>query len=194
MVLEAISSVLPDTTYVTELRIEGEPAVIVRPPVGSPPAPERTLSANPLWEVPLASLSSTRERPIFSPSRRPPPPVVVALPVAKDPPPAPKPQQVERPQLLLVGTIAGGGQSIGIFVDQTTDAALRLKLGEDYQGWKLQSVRGREVTLQRDQQTTILSLPQPGTTELPARLRTRTEAAAMPGATEPVPRQRGLPR
>ena len=176
----------PSVSSVWERPASGEPAVIVRPPEAPPPAPERTISANPLWEIPLTSLSGTRERPIFSPSRRPPPPAVVAIPVAKDPPP-PMPPRVERPQLSLVGTIAGDGQSFGIFVDQTTAAALRLKLGEDYQGWRLQAVQGREVTLERDQRTTILSLPQPGTTttEL-GRSRLRTETAATPGAVEPV--------
>jgi general secretion pathway protein N len=82
--------------------------------------------------------------------------------VAKAPPPPPKPR-AERPQLSLVGTIAGGDESFGIFIDQTTKAALRLKIGDDYQGWRLRSVQGREVTLERDQQTAILSLPQPGT-------------------------------
>jgi general secretion pathway protein N len=137
--------------------------VVVKPPEPPPAAPERTPSANPLWAIPLANLSNTRERPIFSSSRRPPPPAVVSLPVAKAPPPPPKPARVERPQLSLVGTIISGDESFGIFVDQTTKAALRLKIGEDFQGWKLRSVQGREVTLERDQQTTILSLPQPGT-------------------------------
>ena len=33
---------------------------------------------NPLWSIPLSALSATRERPIFSASRRPPQPAVVA--------------------------------------------------------------------------------------------------------------------
>ena len=45
-------------------------------------------SANPLWTIPLSSLTATRERPLFSPSRRPPQSVVVA----KAPPPPPPPQ------------------------------------------------------------------------------------------------------
>jgi general secretion pathway protein N len=139
--------------------------VVVQPPRPPEPpstAPERTPSANPLWPIPLATLSNTRERPIFSSSRRPPPAAVASAPVAKAPPPPPKPR-AERPQLSLVGTIAGGDESFGIFIDQTTKAALRLKIGDDYQGWRLRSVQGREVTLERDQQTAILSLPQPGT-------------------------------
>ncbi len=133
-----------------------------QPPEPPPTAPERTPSANPLWAIPLATLSNARERPIFSSSRRPPPAAVASVPVPKAPPPPPKPPRAERPQLSLVGTIAGD-ESFGIFIDQTTKAALRLKIGDDYQGWRLRSVQGREVTLERDQQTAILSLPQPGT-------------------------------
>jgi len=126
-----------------------------------PVEPERVRSANPLWAIPLATLATTRDRPIFSPSRRPPPPAVAPVPVAVAPPPRPKPVKVERPQLALVGTIAGAEQSFGIFVDETTKTALRLRIGEDYQGWRLRAVAPREVTLERDEQTTVLSLPQP---------------------------------
>ena len=139
-----------------------EPIVIVRTPETQPPPPPRALSPNPLWEIPLSKLSITRERPIFSPSRRP-PPVVAAAPPALPAPSAPKVPRVERPQLSLVGTVSGDNESFGIFVDQTTKAALRLKVGEDYRGWKLRAVLGREVTLEYERQTAILTLPQPGT-------------------------------
>jgi len=138
------------------------PVVTVRPPRAPPSPPERALSANPLWEIPLASLSNTRERPIFSPSRRPPPPAVAAAPPAREPPPPPRPPGVEPPQLSLVGTVGGADESFGIFVDPNTKAAVRLKVGEDYQGWKLRSVQGREVTLEHGKHTATLSLPQPG--------------------------------
>src|SRR6202021_2706944 len=36
--------------------------------------------ANPLWSVPLSALTATRERPLFSSSRRLPAPVMVAAP------------------------------------------------------------------------------------------------------------------
>jgi hypothetical protein len=126
-----------------------------------PAEPEHARSANPLWAIPLATLTTTRDRPIFSPSRRPPPPAVAPAPVAVAPPPRPKPVKVERPQLALVGTIAGTEQSFGIFVDQTTKAALRLKIGEEYQGWRLRDVAPREVTLVHDEETAVLSLPPP---------------------------------
>ena len=47
---------------------------------------ERAPSGNPLWAVPLSLLSVTRDRPIFSPSRRPPPAAVAAAAVVEPPP------------------------------------------------------------------------------------------------------------
>jgi hypothetical protein len=137
------------------------PAQVVTAPAASAPAPGRAQSANPLWAIPLSALSGTRERPIFSSSRRPPPPAVA--PAA---PPkliaAPKPREPERPPLSLVGTVANGEDGFGIFLDQSTKAALRLKVGENYQGWQLLSIQGREVVLVKDQQGVVLALPQPG--------------------------------
>lgn len=123
-----------------------------------PPAKERVPSANPLWAIPLSQLPITRDRPIFSVSRRPPAPPAAAKPIAAK---APPPKVPERPQLSLVGTIASGEEGFGIFLDQATKTALRLKIGEDHHGWKLQSIRGREVTLEKDQQTSVLTLPAP---------------------------------
>jgi hypothetical protein len=137
------------------------PVQAVTAPAAPVPAPERALSANPLWAIPLTALSGTRDRPIFSSSRRPPAPAVAPAAVPKVAA-VPKPREPERPQLSLVGTIASGDEGFGIFLDQTTRAALRLKVGEDYQGWKLRSVQGREATLEKDQQAVTLALPQPG--------------------------------
>ena len=176
----------PTVSSVWDQPTTPSPVVIVAPQQPQPARPERTPSANPLWEIPLASLSNTRERPIFSPSRRPPPPAVAATPPAREPPPRPR---VERPELALVGTIGGDDESFGIFVDQNTKAALRLRIGEDYQGWKLRSVQGRQVILERDKQTAILSLPQPGTVS--GSLRPKPESAAMPRAAESTPHRDG---
>jgi hypothetical protein len=136
-----------------------EPVTTVR--VVAPVAPPaRALSANPLWAIPLTQLSGTRDRPIFSPSRRPAPVVADTEPVVVKPPPRKK--EIQPPPLSLVGTIASDDESFGIFIDQSTKAALRLRVGEDYQGWKLLGIRGREVTMQKDQQAAVLTLPQPG--------------------------------
>jgi hypothetical protein len=139
------------TTSVVEVTI---------PPAAPTPAAERALSANPLWAMPVKQFSVTRERPIFLPSRRPPaPPSTVTVAKVIVPP---KPKEPEQPQLSLVGTIVSDEDKFGIFVDQATKAVLRLRIGEDFQGWKLQSVKGREVALQKNQQSFVVSLPQPG--------------------------------
>ena len=120
-------------------------------------------AGNPLWALPLKQLSITRERPIFSPSRRPPPaatPSYVA-PVAVRAPP-PKPKEPEKPSITLLGTILGTSESIGIFLNPTTRDIVRLRLGEDHEGWALRSVKTREVTLVKDRERVVLELPPPG--------------------------------
>jgi len=177
----------PPISSVWEQPATPEPVIVVATPEPQPPAPQRTLSPNPLWEIPLLKLSTTRERPIFSPSRRPPPVVIATPPTPPAPPPPPKLPRVERPQLSLVGTVSGDDERFGIFVDQTTKAALRLRIGEDYQGWKLRAVQGREVTLEYEQQSAILTLPQPGTTSGQPFLRPLVDSAS---AQSEVPSRR----
>lgn len=162
----AITTDALDAGIAEETRLGGplpssssEPVTSVRV-VAPPPTPERSLSANPLWAIPLMRLSGTRDRPIFSPSRRP-PPVVASEPAPAPPPPPPRKKEILPPPLSLVGTIASEEESFGIFLDPSTKQALRLKIGEDYQGWKLRAVRGREVTMEKDQHAAVLSLPAP---------------------------------
>ena len=115
-----------------------------------PPLPQ---AGNPLWAVPLSSLTVTRERPIFSASRRPPAP-----PVAARPAPPPRPSEPQRPQLALVGTVAGA-DGIAVFIDQSNQSVVRLRTGEGHDGWVLRTVGPREVTLQNDRDTAVLALP-----------------------------------
>ena len=124
-------------------------------------------TGNPLWGVPLSALTATRERPLFTPSRRAPAPAV-AGPVAAAPalPPPPPPAEPDRPQLVLVGAIANGSEGIAVFLDQATNNVIRLRTGQDHSGWVLRSVKGREATLQKDQQTTDADVAVPG--EAPA--------------------------
>jgi hypothetical protein len=116
---------------------------------------------NPLWAIPLTTLTVTRGRPIFSHSRRPPPPAIVAAPYV--PPPAATPAEPDRPQLTLIGTVTGDTEAFGIFLDQTANKIIRLKLGDLHGGWILRQVRGREVMLQKRDEIIFLALPPPGT-------------------------------
>src|SRR5437879_2208991 len=82
-----------------------------------PPEP----SGNPLWAVPLSSLSATREHPLFSASRRPPPPVIVG-PTRPAPLPVVRRPEPERPPLTLVGTITSDRDGIAVFVENSSKA------------------------------------------------------------------------
>ena len=115
-------------------------------------------SANPLWAIPLGSLTATRQRPIFLPSRRVPAPAVAAAPVepAK---PAFVPIEPERPQLSLVGVVTGITDGFAVFLNVTTHDIIRLKLGEGHDGWVLRSVKGREAVLEKNHQTAVIGLP-----------------------------------
>src|SRR5262245_42616607 len=84
-------------------------------PDQSASTPDHVPSGNPLWAIPLKNLSATRERPIFSASRRPPPPAVKVAPYVPPSPPA-KPAEPDTPRLSLLGTISSGEEGIGIFL------------------------------------------------------------------------------
>jgi general secretion pathway protein N len=168
-----------------------EPAVTVVEvtiPPSAPPAPaapaERALSANPLWAMPLKQFSVTRERPIFLPSRRP-PAAVSAVTVSKAVVP-PKPKEPEQPQLSLVGTISSDEDKFGIFVDQSTKAVVRLRLGDEFQGWKLQSVQGRDASLEKNQQTAVLSMPRIGLSQPSVAVRSEVPIGSDDGKLLPV--------
>jgi len=116
-------------------------------------------TGNPLWAIPLSKLSATRDRPIFSPSRRPPPPAVIAAPAAPPPkPPPPKPEP-DHPALTLVGTVTGETDGIGIFKDEATSDIVRLKTGEGHDGWRLLSVHEREATFEKNSRSATVMLP-----------------------------------
>jgi general secretion pathway protein N len=116
---------------------------------------------NPLWGIPISVLDATRERPIFSASRRPPMPPVVAQRVTAAPPP-PKPAEPEKPLLTLVGTASGKNQKVAVVLDGTTKTLVRLHVGEAASGWILRSVDSRTVTCEKNSQTVTVALPAPG--------------------------------
>lgn len=108
---------------------------------------------NALWSIPLASLTATRERPIFSPTRRPPP--ILAKPAPTEA------ASTGQPSLALVGAIAGENDGIAIFLDGATKNIIRMKTGESHGEWTLRAVKAREAILQSEQKTSTLTLPAP---------------------------------
>jgi general secretion pathway protein N len=141
-------------------------------------APERAQIGNPLWAIPLGSLGVTRDRPLFTPSRRPPAPAVVAVPVIPPPKVALPPPEPEHPSLVLIGTVVGENEGVGVFLDQATHDFVRMKTGEGHAGWILRSVKAREVTLEKGAKSETLRLP--------ARMDSSAPAPAGPRPGDPL--------
>jgi general secretion pathway protein N len=137
----------------------------VPPPQPQKSSPDVTTSVgNVVLAVPLSKLSMTRDRPIFSPSRRPPPPPAM-MPVIARPIERAKPAEPENPPLVLVGTVVGEDSGIAVLVEQATENVVKLRVNESHQGWTLRSIQGREVTFQNDRKSSVLALAPPGGSE-----------------------------
>jgi general secretion pathway protein N len=121
----------------------------------------KSRAGNPLWTVPLGALSATRDRPLFSASRRPP---IVTVPVAA---PLPQKQETlapppsERPLLTLVGTIVSREASLAVLQGSNTDAISRLRLGQENDGWRVQSINLRSIVVEKGAQSVKFDLPRP---------------------------------
>ena len=168
-VVGALENATRAATSPDEMKPDADRGVIKLERTPTPAAKERVLSGNPLWAIPLGSLTITRERPIFSPSRRPLTPAVIAPPKVTQQPKAVAPVAgPQRPNLTLVGTVVGTSEGFGVFLDQATHNIVRLKTGEGHAGWILRSVKAREATLEKERQTETLRLPASGENGLEA--------------------------
>jgi hypothetical protein len=172
----AVAAYQPATDKLTDTSAEEPPSRILLSPQtedreGAVPPSQQVgarsntapsaLAGNPLWELPLEGLSVTRERPIFSPSRRPPPPPpTYVAPVAVRQPA--KPPEPEHPAVSLVGTVIGTDVQIGVFLEKATNKVIRLRLGDEHEGWVLRQVKAREVTMVKDAEQILMLDPPPG--------------------------------
>lgn len=118
------------------------------------PAASGAEQGNPLWATPLEALHATRERPLFSPSRRPAMPVQRPQYVKAAPPPEP-----DQPALNLLGTIVGGSAGYAVLLNVATHTVIRLRTGEGENGWILRSVAAREAILEKDHRIAVIRLP-----------------------------------
>ena len=112
---------------------------------------------NPLWGMPIDALHATRERPVFSPSRRPPAPAVVSMPAA--PVKVVAPAATAASALSLLGIVVGKDEAFAVFINTQTHDTVRLKTGEGEDGWVLRSITGREATIEKANRTETLKLP-----------------------------------
>jgi general secretion pathway protein N len=113
--------------------------------------------SNPLWSAPLEALSATRDRPLFSPSRR--------SPSVAPSDPLPQKQEAlaplapERPALKLVGTIVSSDKSVAILQGSSPESMLRLRVGQNSDGWLVQKIGLRSIVVEKGSQSVQLELP-----------------------------------
>jgi hypothetical protein len=100
--------------------------------------------ANPLEAQPLDRLSATRERPLFSPTRRPTPP-----PPPPPPEAAPVAVVLQPPNLQLFGIVVDDEGARAI-VRSGAEKVDRVQIGDDIGGWKVAQIEGRRLVLSLD--------------------------------------------
>jgi general secretion pathway protein N len=107
-------------------------------------APSAAL-VSPLAARSLDALAETRDRPLFSPSRRgpAPPPVVVMPPAPPAPPPSP-------PSVTLFGVVMDAGEARAIVRAGSAGPVRRVRIGDDIDGWKVTQIEQRQLTVSRD--------------------------------------------
>jgi hypothetical protein len=108
--------------------------------------------ANPMQAQSLDRLSATRDRPLFSPSRRPvPPPPPPVERVSEAPPPLPP------PNVTLFGIVVDGEGARAI-VRSGTKKIERVQIGDDIGGWKVSQIEGRRLVLSLDDRLATFTL------------------------------------
>jgi type II secretory pathway component PulC len=108
---------------------------------------------NPLAVHSLDRMSATRERPVFSPSRRPPAPPpqpIVQLP-SPSPPPAP-------PNMSLFGVVLEANEARAVVRIAPKNDIVRLRVGEEIGGWKVTQIERRRLVLSLDDRSATFTL------------------------------------
>jgi len=99
-------------------------------------------AVSPLAAQKLERLSATRERPLFSPTRRPPPPPPTVV-QGPSPPPPPSPP----PDVALLGIVMDGEQARAVIRASPAEKMTRVTIGDDVGGWKVAQIEGRKLVL-----------------------------------------------
>jgi hypothetical protein len=133
-------------------------------PVGAVPG-NAGPAENPFRNIPLESLSATKERPLFSVTRRPPPSAAPTLAQASPRPAqarAPAPSKPDGPPLALIGTITGAGRPVAVLFNKLTRVVSTTHEGDEALGWRITTVSSRSATAEKDGVSVTLNLPRTG--------------------------------
>jgi hypothetical protein len=100
-------------------------------------------------------------------------------------PPAPEAAAPAQLQLRLLGTVAAGENGIAICLDPATGGAIRLRVGENFEGWTLRSVQGHRATFEKASQRAELAISSPDAGGQGAPLPLQA-IGAVPSSVQPV--------
>jgi hypothetical protein len=110
--------------------------------------------ANPLAARTLDGLTATRERPLFSPSRRPPPPAAPVLASFQ----SIEVKPIDPPSILLLGIITEGGQARAVLRTQSSNKVVRARLGDEVGSWIVTGIEPRRLILSHDDRAVSYAL------------------------------------
>jgi general secretion pathway protein N len=115
------------------------------------------LSDNPVVEVPLDRLSDTRDRPVFSPSRRPraPPAPAAAARVERAPKPLPLPSP---PAVALFGIVVGPEGARAYIATGAAERIIGVRAGDDVSGWTVTAITQGNLVLSRAERSATFTL------------------------------------
>jgi hypothetical protein len=129
------------------------------------------VSGTPVAEISLDRLSATRNRPMFSPSRRPPAPAAIAARAEQAPQPLPLSSP---PGVALFGTVVGAQDARAFIAMGAADRIIGVRPGDDISGWTVTAITQRNLVLSRAEQSVTFTLFSPGNVSQTG----RTDAAA----------------
>jgi general secretion pathway protein N len=107
---------------------------------------------NPLAAHPIDEFSETRDRPLFSPTRRPPAPVLASVSTIVAPPPPPLPP----PSVVLLGVVSDGNGALAMI--RGGQKTIRARLGEEIEGWLVTQIEARRLVLSHDDRSVSFAL------------------------------------
>jgi len=116
---------------------------------------------NPLDALRLEDLAVTRERPLFRATRRPPLAAPVATPAAEPPPAVEQTAALEPPPFDLIGAVVGNDTAIALLRNKSSREVVRMRMGDEAEGWRVTTIGSRTVALERDGRTQSLALSAP---------------------------------
>jgi general secretion pathway protein N len=115
----------------------------------TPPSPATARS----FDLPsLDELRATRERPLFSPSRRP------DVETAAAPEAAPVEESPDSLPFELTGVVLGSETAIAILRNRDTQETVQLRRGETLEAWSIEEIAPRHVVLRQEDRQVRLEL------------------------------------